>query len=136
MTSRLVVGVWMFAVVQAAAAQERLVPLEVLGQGPVSANTDQALTIQAVQARSQIENSVSNFLVPLNGYSPTNQQQHLGMPVASTGDDRLHIAYDLSGKGLVAQWNLIQTTVEGQRFDYQAQVGETGAVRFVINTRI
>lgn len=88
---------------------------------------------QAGDTVRKVEASVQDLLV---AYKPRHdsEMRHLGVPLLSH-DSGWGLAYDLSGKNLMAQWKLSQTQLGGTTIDYQAFVSESGQVSVTLQTR-
>ncbi len=98
------------------------------------ATADKAMVLEADGARRKAEASLGQYLVAFDSRYDSNRKQ-VGLPLASLADDTLHLAYDPSGKNVMAQWRFAQTSAMGQKFNYQAYVGESGVVNFVISSK-
>jgi len=98
------------------------------------APADKALVSDADNARKKAEASLGEYLVAFDSRYDSNRKR-VGLPLGSFADDTLHIAYDLSGKNVMAQWRFAQSSALGQKLNYQAYVGESGVVNFVISTK-
>ena len=59
----------------------------------------------------------------------------LGIPLASFAEGQLNVAYDLSGRNVMAQWNFAQTSAFGTKINYRAYVGESGMVSLGVSSR-
>ena len=50
-------------------------------------------------------------------------------------EGQLNVAYDLSGRNVMAQWNFAQTSAFGTKINYRAYVGESGMVSLGVSSR-
>lgn len=104
---------------------------------PMGAN-DRALVMRADGQRKQLENSLKDYVVAFDsrverpGELP---RKTVGLAVTSFSGSPLALAYDPNGKSMMAQWRSEHTTAFGQTFQYQAFVGQSGAVNFVVSSR-
>lgn len=99
---------------------------------------DRALVMRADGQRKQLENSLKDYVVAFDsrverpGELP---RKTVGLAVTSFSGSPLALAYDPNGKSMMAQWRSEHTTAFGQTFQYQAFVGQSGAVNFVVSSR-
>jgi hypothetical protein len=100
---------------------------------PVS-EQDKAMLKKADSTLKGLENSLKDYAVALKPRA-NSDQRHVGLPLASFGNDSLHFAYDLATKSMAAQWRFAQTKVLGQTLNYQAFVGESGTASLQLSTR-
>ena len=104
---------------------------------PMGAN-DRALVMRADGQRKQLENSLKDYVVAFDsrverpGELP---RKTVGLAVTSFSGSPLALAYDPNGKSMMAQWRSEHTTAFGQTFQYQAFVGQSGVVNFVVSSR-
>jgi hypothetical protein len=98
------------------------------------APADKALVSDAGHTRSKVESSLKGYLVAFDSRSESRRLK-VGLPLASFADDTVQIAYDVGGKNVMAQWKFAQSQAMGQKLNYQAYVGESGTVNFVISSR-
>lgn len=117
----------------ACAAQAQSLSLPV-GDASAASEYDKITLAHAAQSRNKLESSLKDYLVAFNPQF-VNERPRVGVPLASFANNRLDFAYDLSGKSVMAQWRLVQPAANGQRWDYQAYVGASGTVSFVISAR-
>ncbi|WP_176451901.1 hypothetical protein [Rhodoferax sp. TH121] len=128
--------VWMACLAPGVWAQA-LAPEPVLPAAPMGAS-DRAMVHRADGQRQQLEDSVKDYLVAFDsrlaapGVQP---RKTVGLSLTNFSGSPLSLAYDPNGKSMMAQWRSSQTTAFGQTFQYQAFVGEAGAVNFVISSR-
>nr|WP_315466278.1 hypothetical protein [uncultured Rhodoferax sp.] len=61
--------------------------------------------------------------------------KRLGLSLTSFKSSPVELVYDPTAKSLMAQWRSLHRTAAGQAFQYQAYVGETGEVNFVLSSR-
>ncbi len=112
------------------AAVGRMVLAQEVGVLPA----DKALASEMDSSRSRVESSLKEYLVAFDSRIDSNRKR-VGLPLLAVADDTLQLAYDPAGKNVMAQWKFAQTRALGQKLNYQAYVGESGTVNFVISTR-
>jgi len=95
---------------------------------------DKAMLKKADTTLKGLENSLKDYAVALKPRADS-EQRHVGLPLATLGDDNLHLAYDLATKSMAAQWSFVQTKVLGHTLQYQAFVGESGAASLLMSMR-
>lgn len=128
--------VWMACLAPGVWAQA-LAPDPVLPAAPMGAS-DRAIVLRADGQRKHLENSLKDYVVAFDsrverpGELP---RKTVGLAVTSFSGSPLALAYDPHAKSMMAQWRSEHTTAFGQTFQYQAFVGEAGAVNFVISSR-
>ena len=98
------------------------------------APADKAMVLEADNTRNKVESSLKGYLVAFDSRTESRRVK-VGLPLASFADDTVQIAYDLGGKNVMAQWKFAQSQAMGQKLDYQAYVGNSGTVNFVISSR-
>jgi hypothetical protein len=84
--------------------------------------------------RSLLAKSLQNTLVAYDTRHD-GARKKLGVALTSFSSIPLELAYDPNGKNLMAQWRSVYTTAAGQSFQYQAFVGESGTINFVISSK-
>lgn len=84
--------------------------------------------------RNRLEASLKDYLVAFDSQL-SKERYRVGLPLASFANKQVDVAYDLSGKNVMAQWRFAQSSAAGQRFDYQAYVGASGSVSLVLSSR-
>jgi hypothetical protein len=94
-------------------------------------HSDRAMIASADQTRRKLELSLKDYVVAFDPQLP-NQRLRVGLPLVSFASRQWDVAYDVADKSLMAQWRFAQTTVSGQKWDYQAYLGTSGAVSLVI----
>ena len=104
------------------------------GAAPSLNQSDRSLLAKADSDRKSIELSLQNTLVAFDTRHDGGRKK-LGVALTSFSHSPLELAYDPSGKSLMAQWRSVYTTAAGQSFQYQAFVGESGAINFVISSK-
>jgi hypothetical protein len=104
-----------------------------LAPAPTS-EQDKVMLQRAEGTVKGLENALKDYAVALKPRADSDKH-HVGLPLASLGDDRFHVAYDLATKSMAAQWRFAQTKVLGQTLHYQAFVGESGAASIGLSTR-
>jgi hypothetical protein len=109
------------------------------GPGVPALNTsagdrDRALVIKIDDSRRELEASLKEYLVAVDT-RPDQSRKLVGLTLTTFSGSPLAVAYDPSGKSMMAQWRSEVKTSSGQVFQYQAFVGEAGAVNFVISSR-
>jgi hypothetical protein len=95
---------------------------------------DRALVMKIDDSRRELEASLKEYLVAADT-RPDQSRKKVGLTLTTFSGSPLAVAYDPSGKSMMAQWRSEITTASGQVFQYQAFVGEAGAVNFVISSR-
>lgn len=90
--------------------------------------------LQADQSRSALETSLRGYVVAFDT-ATVRERPRIGVPLATFSGSGLELAYDVSGQSVMAQWRLSQPSSQGNRIDYRAFVGATGAASVVISTR-
>jgi hypothetical protein len=95
---------------------------------------DRALVMKIDDSRRELEASLKEYLVAVDT-RPDQSRKKVGLTLTTFSGSPLAVAYDPSGKSMMAQWRSEITTSSGQVFQYQAFVGEAGAVNFVISSR-
>jgi delta 1-pyrroline-5-carboxylate dehydrogenase len=89
---------------------------------------------EAKASRRNIEASLKDYLVVFDSGRDSDHPR-LGLPLASFGDGRVNLAYDLSARHVMAQWTLAQTSAYGKKVNYRAYLGESGVVNLTMSTR-
>jgi hypothetical protein len=92
---------------------------------------DKAMHSEMASSRQKIASSVDGYLVAFDS-KHDGFQKRVGLPLTTFGDSPVGLAYDLTGKNLMAQWNLSQGNSRGDKLNYRAFLGQTGDVSFVI----
>ncbi|MBT9505370.1 hypothetical protein [Rhodoferax sp.] len=79
----------------------------------------------------RIEASLSDYLV---AFSPglDGDRRRLGLPLASVANRGFKVAYDLSGKGVMAQWTYSQVSAKGNSWNFHTYLGQSGGLSFVL----
>jgi hypothetical protein len=95
---------------------------------------DRAIVMKIDDSRRELEASLKDYLVAVDT-RPDQSRKTVGLTLTNFSGSPLAVAYDPSGKSMMAQWRSDVTTSSGQVFQYQAFVGEGGAVNFVISSR-
>jgi len=104
------------------------------GAAPSLNQSDRSLLAKSDSDRKSIEASLQNTLVAYDTRHD-GARKKLGVALTSFSSIPLELAYDPNGKNLMAQWRSVYTTAAGQSFQYQAFVGESGTVNFVISSK-
>ena len=104
------------------------------GAAPSLNQSDLGLLAKSDADRQSIEASLQNTLVAFDTRHD-GARKKLGVALPSFSNSPLELAYDPSGKSLMAQWRSVYTTAAGQSFQYQAFVSESGAIHFVISSK-
>jgi hypothetical protein len=94
-------------------------------------NRDKAMQTGFDSSTRQIETSLKDYLVAFDSRHDSKQKR-VGVPLTTFSNSPLSIAYDLSGQNLMAQWKFSQSNAHGDKLNYQAYVGQSGTVSFVI----
>lgn len=92
---------------------------------------DRVMIASADQTRRKLELTLKDYVVAFDPQLP-NQRLRVGLPLVSFADRQWEVAYDVADKSLMAQWRFAQISVSGQKWDYQAYLGTSGAVSLVI----
>lgn len=95
---------------------------------------DRAIVMKIDDSRRELEASLKDYLVAVDTRSDQSRKT-VGLTLTNFSGSPLAVAYDPSGKSMMAQWRSEVKTLSGQVFQYQAFVGEGGAVNFVISSR-
>lgn len=93
--------------------------------------SDQILLSDANTSLRRMEASLSDYLVAFNS-SQDGGRRRLGLPLASLGDSGFKVAYDLSGKSVMAQWTYSQVSPKGNSLNFQTYLGQSGGLNFVL----
>lgn len=131
------VAITLAALVLPAVSAQELAPVLAAPSAPMGA-ADRALVVRADGQRKQLENSLKDYVVAFDsrverpGELP---RKTVGLAITSFSGSPLALAYDPNGKSMMAQWRSEHTTAFGQTFQYQAFVGQAGAVNFVLSSR-
>ena len=100
-----------------------------------STNPKDRITLaKADQTRSSLEASLKDYLVAFDSQL-VEERYRVGLPLASLANNQVELAYDLSGKNVMAQWRFAQSATNGKRLDYHAYVGASGAMSLVLSSR-
>lgn len=93
---------------------------------------DQQMLRSAGESVRKVESSVQDVLV---AYKPRHdsEMRRVGVPLVSS-ESGLGLAYDLSGKNLMAQWKFSQSNLGSTTVNYRAFVSESGQVSFTISS--
>lgn len=104
------------------------------GAAPSLNQSDRSLLDKAVAERKSIGLLLHNTVVAFDTrYDGAHKK--IGVSLTSFSNSPLELAYDPTGKSLIAQWRSVHTTAAGQSFQYQAFVGESGAINFVLSSK-
>ena len=104
------------------------------GAAPSLHQSDRSLLAKSDSDRKSIEATLQNTLVAYDTRHD-GARKKLGVALTSFSSIPLELAYDPNGKNLMAQWRSVYTTAAGQSFQYQAFVGESGTINFVISSK-
>lgn len=104
------------------------------GAAPSLNQSDRSMHAKADSDRKSLELALQNTLVAFDTRHD-GARKKLGVSLTSFSGSPLELAYDPNGKSLMAQWRSVLTTAAGQSFQYQAFVGESGAINFVISSK-
>lgn len=99
-----------------------------------ASESDRAMLDRADTAVRQVESSLKEVFVAYKTRHDT-EQWRLGLPLVTFGGNGLGVAYDVSGKSMMAQWKHSTPTFDGGSLDYRAFVGETGQLAFTLSRR-
>lgn len=104
------------------------------GAAPSLNQSDRSLLDKAVAERKSIGLLLHNTVVAFDTRYD-GARKKIGVSLTSFSNSPLELAYDPTGKSLIAQWRSVHTTATGQSFQYQAFVGESGAINFVVSSK-
>ena len=104
------------------------------GAAPSLNQSDRSLLDKAVAERKSIGLLLHNTVVAFDTRYD-GARKKIGVSLTSFSNSPLELAYDPTGKSLIAQWRSVYTTAAGQSFQYQAFVGESGAINFVVSSK-
>ncbi|CAM8656068.1 hypothetical protein MCEMSEM18_00589 [Comamonadaceae bacterium] len=104
------------------------------GAAPSLNQSDRSLLDKAVAERKPIGLLLHNTVVAFDTRYD-GARKKIGVSLTSFSNSPLELAYDPTGKSLIAQWRSVHTTAAGQSFQYQAFVGESGAINFVLSSK-
>jgi hypothetical protein len=104
------------------------------GAAPSLNQSDRSLLDKAVAERKSIGLLLHNTVVAFDTRYD-GARKKIGVSLTSFSNSPLELAYDPTGKSLIAQWRSVHTTAAGQSFQYQAFVGESGAINFVVSSK-
>ncbi|MDT7518569.1 hypothetical protein RAE19_07600 [Rhodoferax sp. TBRC 17660] len=104
------------------------------GAAPSLNQSDRSLLDKAVAERKSIGLLLHNTVVAFDTRYD-GARKKIGVSLTSFSNSPLELAYDPTGKSLIAQWRSVHTTAAGQSFQYQAFVGESGAINFVLSSK-
>lgn len=79
----------------------------------------------------RIEASLSDYLVAF-GPGLDGDPRRPGLPLASVVDRGFKVAYDLSGKSVMAQWTYSQVSAKGSRLNFHTYLAQSGGLNFVL----
>lgn len=89
---------------------------------------------EADQTTGNIAESLSERLVVFESLrDPENKR--LGIPFTAFAGSAMHLAYDPVTRQMMAQWTVNSLGLLGNRLQYQAYMGVSGAVNFVLSAR-
>lgn len=97
-------------------------------------NADKLMVSHARDSRTKLESSVKDYLVVFNSHQDMDRAR-VGIPLASFADGTVNLAYDVSGRNVMAQWTFAQTSAYGNKINYRAYVGDSGVVSVAVSTR-
>ena len=104
------------------------------GAAPSLNQSDRSLLDKAVAERKSIGLLLHNTVVAFDTRYD-GARKKIGVSLTSFSNSPLELAYDPTSKSLIAQWRSVHTTAAGQSFQYQAFVGEFGAINFVVSSK-
>ena len=96
--------------------------------------TDRKIIMEAEGSRKQMEASLQGYLVALEPHHDKPNRK-VGVLLTSFDGSPVSLAYDTTSSSVVAQWKLSQSAAFGQRIDYRAYAGNSGAVNFVVSAK-
>jgi len=97
-------------------------------------NADKLLVSHARDSRTKLEASVKDYLVVFNSHQDLDRAR-VGIPLASFADGTVNLAYDVSGRNVMAQWTFAQSSAYGNKVNYRAYFGDSGVVSLAVSTR-
>jgi hypothetical protein len=96
------------------------------------ADSDKAMLEHSRESVRALEDGVKDYLVAFRSSHDTYRWQ-VGLPLAELGGKSVQLAYDISGRNLMAQWTLAQSRALGEQLNYSAFLSGTGAMNFVVH---
>jgi hypothetical protein len=81
-----------------------------------------------------LSNAVGDYLVAFDSRHDSDRKR-VGIPLLSSPGNGFNLAYDIAGRNAMVQWKFSQTTVRGNTLSYQAYLGESGAMSFVMGAK-
>lgn len=104
------------------------------GQQAATADPDKVLLAGTDDALKKLEAAMGGLLVVFDS-GLDRERARLGVPLATFADTALSVAYDVNGKGAMAQWKFSESTARGNKLRYQVFMGEAGALGFVLSAK-
>ncbi len=89
---------------------------------------------------SEVDQSIKNFETNLRDYFVAFDSRHdsnrkrVGLPLTSFAGGMFNVAYDISGRSLMAQWKIAQSSAYGNKISYHAYLGESGMINIAAST--
>jgi hypothetical protein len=95
------------------------------------ADSDKAMLEHSRESVRALEEGVKDYLVAFRSSHDTYRWQ-VGLPLAELAGKSVQLAYDITGRNLMAQWTLAESKAAGERLNYSAYLSGTGAMNFVL----
>ncbi len=99
----------------------------------VPTNSDKVLLSEVENSSKNIETNLREYFVAFDSRHDSNRKR-IGLPLTSFADGMFSLAYDISGRSLMAQWKIAQSSAYGNKISYHAYVGESGMVNIAAST--
>jgi hypothetical protein len=96
-------------------------------------NSDKVLLSEVDNSIKNIESNLKDYFVAFDSRHDSNRKR-VGLPLTSFADGMFSVAYDISGRSLMAQWKIAQSSAYGNKISYHAYLGESGMVNFAVST--
>jgi hypothetical protein len=96
-------------------------------------NSDKVLLSEVDNSIKNIESNLKDYFVAFDSRHDSNRKR-VGLPLTSFADGMFSVAYDISGRSLMAQWKIAQSSAYGNKISYHAYLGESGMVNFGVST--
>ncbi|MEI8028714.1 MAG: hypothetical protein WCH35_02890 [Comamonadaceae bacterium] len=96
-------------------------------------NSDKVLLSEVDNSIKDIESNLKEYFVAFDSRHDSNRKR-VGLPLTSFADGMFSVALDISGRSLMAQWKIAQSSAYGNKISYHAYLGESGMVNFAVST--
>lgn len=123
--------------IQALYAQEsgwRAFPNPQNAESSAAVDADKLLQAHMDDSRQRLQDSLKNYLVAFDA-SADGEHKRVGLALGALSTRRMRVAYDPGARGLMAQWQVSDSSFAGKKLNYHAYIGESGSVQFVIRAR-